>query len=153
LLSGVLLQDSVYWSLEELRFQIQEYFWMKADAVLSTGTKIFADTDDGAILMDQAPMVWLTKSHGRLAFDIEGLADPGHCQARDFYVDDGDELFDDEKDVPLFSDDDEDDMTFYRAAWNYFLAESDGSQGVHNPSFIQDAVQNAGVALQILMME
>jgi len=35
-----------------------------------------------------------------------------------------------------------------RAGWNYFLVHGDGSKGVHNPSFVNQVLNNAIVALQ-----
>ncbi len=141
---GGTLHDAVEAGMEELKMAIEQAIMMEISAQTDLGKTVTlvemgedgADVDitDGS----SVSAVELTESHGRIAMNITiGDQTIEHVRiGSDTAVGSGTLI-----DSPAG-------QLIAKTGWNYFLVEGDGSDGVHNPSFVLAVIKAAVDALK-----
>jgi len=147
---GGTLHDVFEAELEELKMAIEQAIVMEISAQTDLGNTVTlvgmgeGETDVDITDGSTVTAVELTESHGRIAMNITvGGETYEHVRTgRDTAVKDsgGNELGT-LVDSPAG-------QLIAKAGWNYFLVEGDGSDGVHNPSFVLDVIKASIDALK-----
>jgi len=139
------VQGPVMMMLEEIHHQLGEAWDDVIVAQLSAGNTI--DLDGDATIEDAADIqeVMFTEYHGRqaLAFVLADDMEYGPYGVGDVLVvpSEGDSYA-----IWTVAPDD-----LIKSGWNFLLLESDGSYGVHNPSFAEDVLETTEETLGVIL--
>jgi hypothetical protein len=134
---GGTLHDAVEAGMHELQMAIEQAIAMEISAQTDAGNTVtlvgMGEDDADVDITDGSTVsaVELIEYHGRIAMNITvgGEMYEGVRVASDTAVGSGTLV-----DSPAG-------QLIAKAGWNYFLVEGDGSDGVHNPSFVLDVVK------------
>ncbi len=156
---GGTLAEATEGVAHELAERLMEYAHIKFEAA---GT-VWVEGEEGVVELDYDE-IHPTTGHGRQAIHtIKGEMED-HFQLRKAWMDAGDDgegnwtledadgvYTEEDEGFPIFDDENDDDIKFYKAGWNYHLIHYDNSHGAHNPSFTFELLEAAIAAMDELL--
>ena len=147
---GGTLPEVVHTGLEELKAAIEQALMAEIVAQTSAGNTLtlvaMGEGETDVVISDGSTIsaIEFLESHGRQAMNIT-VGDTTYEHVR---LNSDTMLIDSAGEEAGQLLDSETGQAIAKAGWNYFLVEGDGSEGVHNPSFVMDLIEAAIGALQ-----
>lgn len=142
------IQPAFESAAEELQDLIEEAILAVMEDQIDAGNKIDLAGEETITDIDDISSIEFTESHGRQGI-IVTFADKSVTEALSL----GDVLVLDGGNNELGELYDFADNRLVKAGWNYILVHSDGSEGVHNPTFVFDVLEMSILQLNILLDE